>query len=97
LATAAPIEPPPEPERRSDRRTDGSDTQGADASEENVDDVPQNPFAAALRAAREREEPDAAASRAEEQRFRPRRIDPEDVPEGYRLVRTPFGDRVVPL
>jgi hypothetical protein len=92
LATAAPIEPPPAPENR---RADDGDTQGA--GEENGDDRPQNPFAAALRAARERDEPDAAASRAEAQRFRPRRIDPEDVPEGYRLVRTPFGDRVVPL
>jgi len=92
LATASPIEPPSAPDRR---LADDSDTQSA--GEENGADRPSNPFAAALRAARERDEPDAAASRAEAQRFRPRRIDPEDVPEGYRLVRTPFGDRVVPL
>ncbi len=93
LTTAEPVAPPPEPERRRDRR---AEDRAADASDENAEERPENPFAAALRAARERGEPDAAASRAEEQRFRPRRIDPADVPEGYRLIRTPFGDRVVP-
>ncbi|HDZ08719.1 hypothetical protein [Pseudohongiella sp.] len=98
LATAEPVAPPPEPERRRDRRAEDGDAQNADAGEQNTADQPMNPFANALRAARERDgEPDAAASRAEAQRFRPRRIDPEDVPEGYRLVRTPFGDRMVPL
>lgn len=96
LATAEPVAPPAEPERRRDRRDDDRDARNADASEQAEDGQPVNPFAAALRAARERGEPDAAASRAEEQRFRPRRIDPADVPEGYRLIRTPFGDRVVP-
>ncbi|MEX0739229.1 MAG: hypothetical protein WD071_07800 [Pseudohongiella sp.] len=96
LATAEAIAPPPEPERRRDRSNEDRDSQDADASEQEGDDRPQNPFAAALQAARERGEPDAAATRAEAQRFRPRRIDPADVPEGYRLVRTPFGDRVVP-
>ncbi len=96
LATAEPVAPPPEPERRRDRAEDRN-ARDADASEQNAEAPPENPFAAALRAARERGEPDAAASRAEEQRFRPRRIDPADVPEGYRLIRTPFGDRVVPL
>jgi hypothetical protein len=98
LATAEPVAPPQEPASRRDRRAQGQDGQGSGDSEQSAEDRPQNPFAAALRAARERDgEPDAAASRAEEQRFRPRRIDPDDVPEGYRLVRTPFGDRVVPL
>jgi len=55
---------------------------------------PENPFAAALRAARERGEVDPAAAR-EGARFRPRRIDPSEVPPGARLVRTPFGDRIV--
>lgn len=96
LATATPIEAPAEPERRRNRRSDNRDVQSADHSEQIEEGEPVNPFAAALRAARERGEPDAAASRAEEQRFRPRRIDPADVPEGYRLIRTPFGDRVVP-
>lgn len=96
LATAEPVAPPPEPERRRDRGADDRDARDADASEQDAEERPENPFAAALRAARERGEPDAAASRAEEQRFRPRRIDPADVPEGYRLIRTPFGDRVVP-
>ena len=31
------------------------------------------------------------------QRFQPRRIPPEDVPPGYRVVSTPFGDRLVEI
>lgn len=58
--------------------------------------TPENPFAAALRAARERgEQVDPAVMRAEGARFRPRRIDPADVPPGAQLIRTPFGDRIV--
>jgi len=57
------------------------------------DDVPANPFAAALRAAADNGDDLAPNSRRE--RFQPRRIAPEDVPEGMRLVRTPFGDRLV--
>jgi hypothetical protein len=31
----------------------------------------------------------------EGERFRPRRIDPSEVQEGSRLIRTPFGDRII--
>ena len=60
-------------------------------------EAPDNPFAAALRAAAQNEangriEGDGY-NRAE--RFQPRRIPPEDVPPGMRVVRTPFGDRLV--
>ncbi|MDX1491412.1 MAG: hypothetical protein R3332_09000 [Pseudohongiellaceae bacterium] len=87
MATAEPIirrtEQAPEPETAE---------QPADA-----DVPPDNPFAAALRAAAEnadsQEVRDTAQRRRE--RFAPRRIAPEDVPEGMRLVRTPFGDRLV--
>jgi hypothetical protein len=70
-------------------------------SEQNSDNADngsaaENPFAAALRAARERgEQVDPAVMRAESARFRPRRIDPADVPPGSQLIRTPFGDRIV--
>lgn len=96
LATAQAIAPEPEPQpRRRGRRDEASETDAQPA--QNAEEAPENPFAAALRAARERgEQPDAAAGRTEAQRFAPRRIDPSEVPEGYRLVRTPFGDRVVP-
>ncbi|WP_339858960.1 hypothetical protein [Pseudohongiella acticola] len=97
LATAEAVAPPQEPARRRDRGAETQEGQDDSSSEQGAEERPENPFAAALRAARERDEPDAAASRAEEQRFRPRRIDPDDVPEGFRLIRTPFGDRVVPL
>jgi hypothetical protein len=54
-----------------------------------------NPFAAALRAAANESAEDAASRRAEAQRFQMRRIDPSQVPPGQRLVRTPFGDRLI--
>lgn len=95
LATAAPIAtqaPAQSAEESSEDRGGRRDRRSEDSAEEQ----PENPFAAALRAARERSDPDAAVRRTEESRFRPRRIDPADVPEGARLVRTPFGDRIVP-
>lgn len=90
LTTLAALAPPPEPENREnnadeEETEDGNRRRGRD-----------NPFAAALRAARERgDNVDPAVMRAEAQRFQPRRINPEDVPEGARLIRTPFGDRIV--
>jgi hypothetical protein len=93
VATAAPIqvqEPQP-PQRRRDRRGAGNGAENGDAEE------PQNPFAAALRAARERNPEDEAVMRAQAERFERRRIDPSQVPEGYRVVRTPFGDRVIEI
>lgn len=55
-----------------------------------------NPFAAALRAAAQNEA--AANGRGRNaQRLEPRRISPDEVPPGMRVVRTPFGDRLVEL
>ncbi len=58
-----------------------------------------NPFAAALRAAAQNEREGNAGQRGpfNAERFQPRRIAPEDVPPGMRVVRTPFGDRLVEL
>jgi hypothetical protein len=92
IATFAPLqpaEPQPEPAQR------GRDRRGDTANGDNGADQPQNPFAAALRAARERNPEDEAVMRAQAERFERRRVDPSDVPEGYNVVRTPFGDRVV--
>jgi len=56
-----------------------------------------NPFAAALRAAAQNERAAGDGQRGpfNAERFQPRRIAPEDVPPGMRVVRTPFGDRLV--
>lgn len=89
LTTAQAIQAPAA-ERGSRAEPEATDTGNA-----NTESAPDNPFAAALRAARERATTDPAVSRAEAERFRPRRIDPADVPPGARLVRTPFGDRIV--
>lgn len=94
LATAEPIQRAPEPERRNGRNAQGDADSSATISTDD-DATAQNPFAAALRAARERGEVDPAVMRAEAERFRPRRIDPSEVPEGARVIRTPFGDRIV--
>lgn len=59
--------------------------------EENAEAAPDNPFAR-IRAANAADNP---ASDPNPQRFRPRRIPPEDVPEGMRVISTPFGDRLV--
>lgn len=61
---------------------------------------PDNPFAAALRAAAQNEA-NAQDGRGRRgipvDRFEARRIAPEEVPPGMRVVRTPFGDRLVEL
>jgi hypothetical protein len=64
---------------------------------ENGDVAADNPFAAALRAAAQNERAGNAGQRGpfNAERFQPRRIAPEDVPPGMRVVRTPFGDRLV--
>ena len=36
-------------------------------------------------------------SNTDNNNFRPRRIDPDDVPPGMRIVSTPFGDRLVEI
>lgn len=59
--------------------------------ESDAEDTPTNPFEA-LRAARANGD---APQAAETGRFTPRRIAPEDVPPGMRVVSTPFGDRLV--
>ena len=53
-----------------------------------------NPFDAIRRSA---ENGIPAPSRRDSQGFRPRRIDPADVPPGMRVVSTPFGDRLVEI
>lgn len=67
---------------------------------ENDDVAPDNPFAAALRAAAQNDQAgqgQRGRGAANAERFQPRRIAPEDVPDGMRVVRTPFGDRLVEL
>jgi len=65
------------------------------SNETAADELPTNPFEALL--SRENNVPvsnrDGDFGRSEP--FAPRRIDPEDVPPGMRLVSTPFGDRLV--
>lgn len=92
LATAEPVQrEEPEGDREAGREN-GSEDSGEEGGEERS----ENPFAAALRAARERSDEDEAALRARAQRFERRRISEDEVPEGYRVVNTPFGDRLVP-
>ena len=75
------------------RSNDGSD------SGEETDDLivnPANPFEA-LRDAQNERVLGGQAEGLTSGRFTPRRINPADVPEGKRVVSTPFGDRLVDL
>jgi hypothetical protein len=90
LTTAAPIVV---------ANTDEAANEDSGEAAEAEDGQPENPFAAALRAAAQNEA-NAQAGRGRPVnggRFEVRRIAPEDVPPGKRVVRTPFGDRLVDL
>ena len=58
---------------------------------ESVEDQPKNPFETLRNGAVAQDEEQAGNAA----RFTPRRINPEDVPEGMRVISTPFGDRLV--
>ena len=76
-----------------------SGEQRSEQIDSNDEAQPENPFAAALRAAAQNEA-NAQSGRPRGPnggRFEARRIAPEDVPAGMRVVRTPFGDRLVEL
>jgi hypothetical protein len=64
---------------------------GSQLSQDNAgQSIPKNPFAALLEEASNSE-----SSSEETNEFTPRRIKPEDIPPGMRVVSTPFGDRLV--
>lgn len=101
LTTAAPLAPAQPPadtlaSTPSDATAFAADSPPDAATPEIAAD---NPFAAALRAAAEEQRAGAGGRRGpfNAERFQPRRISPDDVPPGMRLVRTPFGDRLVEL
>ena len=61
----------------------------APAVVEEVPTDPANPFEAIRNSVNTQDDNEAG------RRFVPRRINPEDVPEGMRIIATPFGDRLV--
>ncbi|MDP1931966.1 MAG: hypothetical protein Q8L60_10965 [Gammaproteobacteria bacterium] len=95
LATAAPV--PPGNAVVANNNADPAAFQDA------AGNIPgDNPFAAALRAAAAAEANGNAANGQPQgafagERFQPRRIGPDEIPPGMRVVRTPFGDRLVEL
>lgn len=88
LTTAEPIIAQSVPTVDLDAEGDAETVESDQAEEEATR---RNPFAA-LRD-RNRATPSTRASSTS--RFQPRRIDPDEVPPGYRVVSTPFGDRLV--
>lgn len=90
LATAAAVEVAPEPAANQRRRFRGRNVEGGTEGE-----LTQNPFEVALRNARNLSEEELAELRRRAERFEGRRLDPADLPEGARIMRTPFGDRIV--
>lgn len=91
LATAEAIPVPRDTRQRRAERDDARRQARRDADQASD----ENPFAAAIRAARDMSDEERAAMRERADRFEARRIDPDDLPEGARVVRTPFGDRII--
>lgn len=79
-------------EQQNPATTAEEEAEGAEPAQV-VEENPDNPFAR-IRARAEAGAP-VNNARANSQRFQPRRIPPDDVPPGYRVVSTPFGDRLV--
>ena len=73
-------------------QTSTNQTGEARINEEETGETPVNPFEA-LRTRANNTTGNSASSG--NQQFSPRRIAPEDVPPGMRVVSTPFGDRLV--
>lgn len=69
---------------------------GSEEVVESVNADPANPFEA-LRNAQNARGVEAQDGSTTSGQFTPRRINPEDVPEGKRVIATPFGDRLVDL
>lgn len=91
LATATPLQSREPSAAGGDESAESGEQQEQAGSGE-----PENPFARALRAARERSARGENADPDRARRFQQvRRIPPEEVPEGYRVVRTPLGDRLI--
>lgn len=93
IAAAEPL-PVPEPAVAQDAPPEGDTWL---ATEEEYSEAPQNPFEALRRRAARGERGDVINPEEQARRFRPRRIDPSQVPEGKRVVSTPFGDRLVDI
>lgn len=87
------------PLQRTTAPADPNQQVGPDGIVDSVDSAePVNPFAALRARAQGLEEPavpQAGNIDGGPQRFVPRRISPEDVPPGMRVISTPFGDRLV--
>lgn len=81
--------PPVAPTTSTESSAEDSNTAEAPAS-----DQPRNPFASLRSAAAAQS---SATDEASANRFTPRRIDPNDIPPGKRVVSTPFGDRLVDI
>ena len=86
LTTAAPIVARNENNNQAEEAAEASDAQSDEAVSS------RNPFAVLRERARNG---DVQVADPNSTRFRPRRIDPADVPPGMRIVSTPFGDRLV--
>ena len=95
LTTAAPVLVANTERNGTENGRNGENRDNQEVQANGSAEDPANPFAAALRAAANQTPEDAANRRAEAQRFQMRRIDPSAVPPGQRLVRTPFGDRLI--
>lgn len=94
MATADPLPVPESLQSAEGSTEDGATRVGGDAE---PGEPPMNPFEALRRRAERGERGDVLSAEEQATRFRPRRIDPSQIPEGKRVVSTPFGDRLVDI
>lgn len=88
LTTAEPIVVQSVPEEPANAENDAEAVEADQAEEEAAR---RNPFAAL----RDRNRAASSNQASSTSGFQPRRINPADVPAGYRVISTPFGDRMV--
>ena len=77
--------------------TDDEPENGDSANTNDAEEAPGNPFEALRQRAARGQRGDVVNPDEQNRRFRPRRIDPNNIPPGKRVVSTPFGDRLVDI
>ncbi len=96
IAKAAPLSVA-EVHRSNDLQTSEDNESGDLAFVDDPDGEPSNPFEALRQRAARGQRGEVVNPDEQGRRFRPRRIEPDQVPPGKRVVSTPFGDRLVDI
>lgn len=96
LANMAPLPPPVTPVSEDSRTRENPEAMALLEQADN-EEPPPNPFEVLRARAARGQASDVISGDDQAARFRPRRIDPNQIPPGKRVVSTPFGDRLVDI